>query len=357
MKLMSLTLFLVSFFRLTIASNTTAPGAVNGTTSHYITVRNVSYHYLHAYPSSNTTPKGTILLFHGLPDFSYGWHHTIPFLSSLGYRVLAPDMLGAARTSAPCPISRYTFKEMTADIAAIVDAVLGPDAQVIVGGHDWGTGVAYKFPLWYPQKTRALFALSFPYVQAYFGPNEAWGELQALVESGAYATYGYQLQWRDVSFDRNFTSKEEIRALLNALIGGSTADGRYAVSAEMGLLYDVLPDVVPESGFLKGEELDIYVDAIARNGVRGGWNWYRTRRMNFEDELEIARKGDFRYELPALFIPSLKDITVLPRYYEQDMRASFDDLTIEPLNASHWLLLEDPQGVNGILEKWLGGLD
>lgn len=337
--------------------NTTVPGATNGTTSHFITVRNQTYHYLHAFPAPAAVHKGTILLFHGLPDFSYGWHHTIPYLSALGYRVLAPDMLGAVRTSAPCPISRYTFKEMTADIAAIVDSVLGPNAQVIVGGHDWGTGVAYKFPMWYPEKTRALFRMSFPYVQRYFGPNEQWVDLQELVENGTYPTYGYQLQWRDVSFDRNFTSKEDIRTLLNANIGGSTADGQYALSVRDGILYDVLPDVVPESGFLKGEELDIYVDAISMNGVRGGCNWYRTRRMNYEDELGIAKKGGFRYEVPALFIPSLQDGSVLPRYYEEEMRASFDDLTIESLDKTHWLLLEDPQGVNQILRKWLAKLE
>ena len=61
--------------------------------------------------------------------------------------------------------------------------------------------------------------------------------------------------------------------------------------------------------------------------------------------------------MPALFIPSLGDITVLPRYYEVDMRASFDDLEIKALNTSHWVLLEDPQGVNRILEGWLGGLE
>ncbi|KAL5373512.1 hypothetical protein DPSP01_012641 [Paraphaeosphaeria sporulosa] len=356
MKLSTLALSFVFLLTTVMATNSTVPGATNGTTSHFITVRNQTYHYLHALPSPGITPKGTILLFHGLPDFSYGWRHAISFLSSLGYRLLVPDMLGAARTSAPCPISRYTFKEMSADIAAIVDAVLGPNAQVIVGGHDWGTGVAYKFPMWYPEKTKALFALSYPYTQTYFGPNEQWVDLQELVDSGVYETYGYQLQWRDVSFDRNFTSKEDIRTLLTALIGGSTADGRYAVSEKSGILYDVLPDIAPDSGFLKGEELEIYVDAISRNGVRGGWNWYRTRRMNFEDELDVAKAGGFRYKLPALFIPSLQDTTVLPRYYEEEMRASFDDLTIEPLNKSHWLLVEDPQGVNQVLEKWLADL-
>ena len=47
---------------------------------------------------------------------------------------------------------------------------------------------------------------------------------------------------------------------------------------------------------------------------------------------------------------------VLPRYYEEEMKASFDDLTIDALDAGHFLMIEDPQGVNRNLEKWLGGL-
>lgn len=110
MRPVTLALSIFSLISVAMAYNNAVPGATNGTTSHYITVRDQTYHYLHADPAPNVTPKGTILLFHGLPDFSYGWNHQIPFLSSLGYRVLAPDMLGAARSSAPCSISRYTLK-------------------------------------------------------------------------------------------------------------------------------------------------------------------------------------------------------------------------------------------------------
>lgn len=355
MKLASLFLYLLDAVSPSVPED--VPGAVNGTTSHYVKLRNQTYHYLHAHPAENVAPKGSVLLFHGLPDFSYGWHHQIQFLSSLGYRVIAPDMLGASRSFAPCAISRYTFKEIGADMATLIDEVLGPDAQVIVGGHDWGAGMAYKFPMLYPAKTKAMFAMSFPYTKAYYGPNTEWVDLEELVKDGTFPTWGYQLQWRDVSFDRNFTTKKEIRSLLTALVGGSTADGRYAISEKSGILYDVLPYVVPESGFLKKEELDIYVDAIHRNGIRSEWNSYRARRMNFEDEVDIAKAGEFVYKLPALFIPSLQDLSVLPRYYNEDMQSSFENLTIEPLDASHWLMLEDPHGVNRIVGNWLQGLE
>ncbi|KAK3201348.1 hypothetical protein GRF29_185g633893 [Pseudopithomyces chartarum] len=355
MKLASLISYLLDAFSPAIKEE--VPGAVNGTTSHYINLRNQTYHYLHAYPADNVPAKGNVLLFHGLPDFSYGWHRQIPFLSSLGYRVIAPDMLGVSRSFAPCAISRYTFKEIGADMATLIDEVLGPDAQVIVGGHDWGAGMAYKFPMLYPSKTKAVFAMSFPYTKAYYGPNAEWTDLDDLVKDGTFPTWGYQLQWRQVSFDRNFTTKGEIRNLLTALVGGSTADGRYAISEKHGILYDVLPDVVPESGFLKGEELDIYVDALHQNGVRSEWNSYRTRRMNYEDEIDFPKAGEFVYKLPALFIPSLQDLSVLPRYYNENMRSSFENLTIEPLDASHWLMLEDSDGVNRIVGNWLRRLE
>ena len=35
-----------------------------------------------------------VILLHGFPDFSYGWHHQIPFLVEQGYRVWAPDQRG-----------------------------------------------------------------------------------------------------------------------------------------------------------------------------------------------------------------------------------------------------------------------
>lgn len=65
-----------------------------------------------------------VFLIHGFPDLSFGWHNQISFLSSLGYRVFAPDILGYARTSTPEDLELYYEKNMAADLASLIKTVV-----------------------------------------------------------------------------------------------------------------------------------------------------------------------------------------------------------------------------------------
>ncbi|KAJ3453933.1 hypothetical protein MRS44_018565 [Fusarium solani] len=62
-------------------------------------IRGKTYHYLRADPE--TEPLATIFLIHGFPDLGFGWRYQIPHFASLGYQVVAPDMLGFGDTDAP----------------------------------------------------------------------------------------------------------------------------------------------------------------------------------------------------------------------------------------------------------------
>ena len=42
-----------------------------------------------------------VVLCHGWPELSYSWRHQIPSLAEAGFHVVAPDMRGFGRTSAP----------------------------------------------------------------------------------------------------------------------------------------------------------------------------------------------------------------------------------------------------------------
>ena len=152
----AVSILLLALSTLVSSLNTTVPH-IRGTTSHFAKLRNNTYHYLAAQPAVETESKGTILLFHGLPDFSYGWRYQIPFLSSLGYHVVAPDMLGYADTDLPCDISYFAMKELSADMAELVSQLVPHGHQVIVGGHDWGAGLAYKFAMWHPELVKSFF--------------------------------------------------------------------------------------------------------------------------------------------------------------------------------------------------------
>jgi soluble epoxide hydrolase/lipid-phosphate phosphatase len=332
--------------------NQSTPGPIPGTTSHYAGVGGHRYHYLSSAPSHPST--GTILLFHGFPDFSYAWRYQVPFLTSLGYRVIAPDLLGYADTDSPCELSNWALKKMSADMAELLDQI-APGERIILGGHDWGAGLAYNFAMWHPDYLKAFFTISVPYVRPWLGPSIEWVDTINLVQNGTFPTIGYQLQWRDPAVDRNFTSSTQVAQFLNAGFGGLTVEGEAGVSPEEGIFYDKLPLLGPNP-LVNGTDFDFYVDKIHQKGMRGAFNWYRVRRMNWEDELPLTRAGEFKFKTPSLFIPATKDTFMPPMLYER-MGQYFEDLTVEKVETGHWAMWEDPEGVNGILEKWIGSLE
>lgn len=355
MKISTLAAFVLSIAEPVFSSDDPQPGSIPGTTSHFVKLRDRhTYHYLDAKPNDESASKGTILLLHGLPDFSYGWRNQVPFLSALGYHVIVPDMLGYADTDAPCDLLHYAFKQSSADMAALLD-VVAPGQQAIIIGHDWGAGLIYKIAMWFPEHLKAAFTLGVPYMPPWLGLSIKWEDLEVMVNDGRFPTLRYQFQFRDVAFDRNFTTKAQIQKLLDTIYGGTTSDGLHALSMDEGILYDRLPYIGPNP-LLNATEMDFYVEKISQKGIRPSWNWYRTRRMDWEDELPLALKGDFRFRVPWTFVPVLKDGAVLPRYYE-NMHENFDQLNIaEGLNTSHWAMWEDPQGLNNRIKDFLADL-
>lgn len=334
-----------------VQTNQTAPGTISGTTGHYVAAGGHKYFYLESHPSNSSI--GTVLLFHGFPDFSYAWRHQVPYLTSLGYRVIAPDMLGYANTDAPCDIAQYALKKMSTDMTELLDQV-APGEKIILGSHDWGAGLAYNFATWYPEYLRAFFTISIPYTVPWLGPTLEWVDMLDKVQDGTYPTMGYQLQWRELAVNRNFTTKDQVRSFLNAGYGGLTPDGDAGLSPYDGLHYDVMP-LLGDQSLVSPSDFEIYVEKISQKGMSGGFNWYRTRRMNWEDELPLAKKGPFKFKTPHLFIPSTRDYFMPPELYI-DMGQYFENETIEAVEAGHWSMWEKPDEVNEILNRWLSGL-
>jgi pimeloyl-ACP methyl ester carboxylesterase len=76
-----------------------------------------------------------VLLCHGWPELSYSWRHQIQALAAAGFHVVAPDMRGFGRTSAPAEIDAYSIFDHVGDMVALV-AALG-EKQAAIVGHDW----------------------------------------------------------------------------------------------------------------------------------------------------------------------------------------------------------------------------
>lgn len=78
-------------------------------------------------------------------------------------------------------------------------------------------------------------------------------------------------------------------------------------------------------------------------------NWYRTRKVNHEDELAILGR---RIEVPVLFIQALRD-PALPPHLGKSMAKHIPKLTLKQVDTAHWALWEKPDEVNSIISEWL----
>jgi haloacetate dehalogenase len=98
-----------------------------------------------------------VVLLHGYPQTSLMWHRVAPVLAR-SFRVVALDLPGYGRSSAPAAgPERYSKRRMAADLAAVLDT-LNIDRALLVG-HDRGARVAYRAALDQPGRVAAVAVL------------------------------------------------------------------------------------------------------------------------------------------------------------------------------------------------------
>jgi soluble epoxide hydrolase/lipid-phosphate phosphatase len=119
----------------------------------------VTYSYILAEPQGQ--PLSTVFLVHGWPDLSLGWRYQVPLLVSLGLRVVVPDMMGYGGTDAPESPTFYTYKRASDDLAELAKQIGA--SSIILGGHDWGGAVVYRFALRYPKLVSAVISVCTPF--------------------------------------------------------------------------------------------------------------------------------------------------------------------------------------------------
>ena len=329
-----------------------------------------TYHYLLGNPDRR--PLATVLLFHGFPDLSFGWRYQVPFLLSRGLRVIVPDLLGYGLTDAPESLSEYSTRSVSADIAALVrhvfrsgpgsssDSSTGgqadeqptgadPDERIILGGHDWGGFLAWRFVLWHPELVRAVFCVCTPYAP----PRESWTPLEAAVAK--MPNLAYQVQFAGPDVEAAVVGPDRLRRFLSGMYLGSGPAGEAVLTLSRGIHFENLDLIRPDSSpLLDAAEMDLYAGRYAHHGdLRGGLNWYRTRRINYEEELELARQpGRCRIAAPSLVVLASKD-GALPPALADGMERYFDDLTKREVRGGHWVLWEAPEEVNRHLGAFL----
>jgi pimeloyl-ACP methyl ester carboxylesterase len=287
-----------------------------------------------------------VLLCHGWPELSYSWRHQIPAIAAAGFHVVAPDMRGFGRTSAPADVNAYSIFDHVGDMVALV-AALG-EAQAVIVGHDWGAPVAWHAAMFRPDVFTAVAGLSVP--PPFRGRSRP---LDALRESGITNFYWQYFQPPGVA-EAEF--ERDIDLTMRTLLGRGFSDPAASLFIEDGKGFlgnpradRLLPDWLSEA------DLTHFSETYKKSGFRGGLNWYRNIDRNWE--LTAPWQGAQIHQ-PSLFIAGSKDSVItglIGAKRVTDMERVLPDLKGKIIieGAGHWIQQERADKVNAALIDFL----
>ncbi|MGE3251275.1 MAG: alpha/beta fold hydrolase [Hyphomonadaceae bacterium] len=301
--------------------------------------------------------SGPLVVFvHGFPESWYSWRHQIEPVARAGFRVVALDVRGYGGSDKPHPVEAYDMESITADIAGVIDT-LAPGEKAILIGHDWGAPSVWNTALLYPEKVRAVAALSVPYIPQ--------GEMPFIDLVDAVFTksgrFFYQVYFQEEGV-AEAEMEADVRAALRKFyyaISGDAPDSTWPPDKKHGdTLLHRLPDPNPFPAWLTQADEDYYVGEFTNSGFRGPLNRYRNHRRDFAF---LSPHKARAIDQPALFIGGTRDLVLkmipgldvvaLMKPYVTDLRGAH---LIE--GCGHWTQQERPEEVNRLLLDWLAGL-
>jgi pimeloyl-ACP methyl ester carboxylesterase len=106
-----------------------------------------------------------VLLLHGFPDDRLLWRYQVGPLANAGFRVIAPDLRGFGDAPRPQDPKEYGLSIASEDVLGILDALEIRQVQLVA--HDWGAAVGWRLAAEHPDRVTRYVALS---VGAFGGP-------------------------------------------------------------------------------------------------------------------------------------------------------------------------------------------
>ena len=297
-----------------------------------------------------------ILFLHGFPDSWYSWRHQLTAMANAGYYAVAPDMLGCGATDAPIEIARYSQDEMAKDIVGLITA-LGHEQAIIVG-HDLGASLTWQICLLYPERVKAVIALSIPY------GGRALAKPIPHMRKVFGDKFFYILYFQDQGVAEKEFDADVRETLLRIYFALSAAGSKRATqfvasdnpkSAEKYLDTTILPEKLP--AWLSEEDLAYYVSRYEKEGFRGIINWYRCLDIYWERTPHLAGK---KISQPTYFIAGKQDpITHMVRKAIKRLPTIVEDLRgVEFFDdCGHWIACEQTELLNEKLLEFVNGLD
>ncbi len=94
---------------------------------------------------------------------------------------------------------------------------------------------------------------------------------------------------------------------------------------------------------------------FSKNGIGPPLNWYRTRKINYEDDCGLPADQRKGVQQPSLFIQALNDAVLTPDMAKL-MDKAVPKLTRREVPAGHWALWQTAEQTNGYIKEWFEGV-
>lgn len=98
----------------------------------------------------------TVLLMHGEPTWSYLYRHIIPKLVELGYRVVAPDLIGFGRSDKLAERNDYTYERHVAWLSTWLTTM--DLREITLFCQDWGGLLGLRLVAAFPERFSRVLA-------------------------------------------------------------------------------------------------------------------------------------------------------------------------------------------------------
>jgi pimeloyl-ACP methyl ester carboxylesterase len=260
-----------------------------------------------------------VVLLHGFPELSYSWRFQLPALAEAGYRAIAPDLRGYGESEKPHAVRDYDIHHIEGDIVGLLDG-LGID-RCALAGHDWGALITWHLALTHPERFERIIALNVP-----FRPR---GSIKptAMFRATPDGRFNYILAFQPEGV-AEAQMERDLKGSLGTMMRGIGAT----------------PDAIPES------DLQVFVDAFAKGGLRGPINYYRNFDWNWESTPELAGR---KVEQPALMIMAEND-PVLPPSMADGIEQNVPNVKkVLIRDCGHWTQQERAREVNEAVVEFL----
>jgi pimeloyl-ACP methyl ester carboxylesterase len=288
-----------------------------------------------------------VLFCHGFPDTSYTWRRQMAAVASAGYRAIAPDMRGCGRSSAPVDAAVYTPLHTTGDLVGLLDA-LNIQSAVLVG-HDWGATHAWNAAMMRPDRFRAVFCLSVPYV-----PRGDMSVFERMRRSGHQNDFYMFEQIRPDADQIWADAALTIPGMLYWASGSAPAEKRWSPLDPARSLHRPAPGLLP--AWADPDYVSYNVAEFQRTGFHGALNYYRAAEPYFH--LSAAFKGA-TIDQPSFFVSGKADgLRELYPLTLNQMRAGLPGLvaSVELDHVGHWLQHEASAEVSEHLVTFLSAI-